>query len=86
MKFTTCRCEAYTFPHAPLGGRCRGYWMVEQVFEDGRDCDGCQYFRSWTEKHDEGPGEPMALCRVLDEDLKADRCPGIEVIKRSRTS
>lgn len=36
-----CRCAAYDFPHRFGGGKCSGYWLAFQCFENRLMCNGC---------------------------------------------
>lgn len=36
-----CNCQAYGFPHRPLGGRCDGSDALNKVFEKGEACQNC---------------------------------------------
>ncbi|THD55875.1 hypothetical protein ERD95_02380 [Enterobacteriaceae bacterium ML5] len=37
----TCRCPSYDFPHRFSGGRCNGYHMAKDCFDNRLSCQHC---------------------------------------------
>lgn len=37
----TCRCDAYSFPHRFVGGKCSGLSVVEKTRSSGSLCKSC---------------------------------------------
>lgn len=65
----TCTCHAYRFPHRFGGGRCRGFWVVDEQWSESYgygDCRNCNSLNT-TE------GQPY--CEVVEGQERIDQCP-----------
>ena len=79
-----CRCSAYPFPHRPLGGRCKGDELCERAFEDGSECEGCDYHYENKEFHPYG--ETVAAEDLHDCLAIAAQCPVVQAASNQRRS
>lgn len=64
-----CDCKAYSFPHRFGGGKCSGYWVVKDYWEDhygGGSCKHCNAYNTT----DEYPH-----CEVVEGLERVDVCP-----------
>jgi len=71
-----CQCDAYPFPHRPLGGACDGEGIRRKVEQEGWDCQECPHCEHHNERHPYGDGhaiERWRECRVS----MACECPGV---------
>ncbi|PZD63560.1 hypothetical protein ARC272_11835 [Pantoea ananatis] len=60
----TCCCSAYDFPHRFTGGRCNGYQMAKNCFENRLSCLNCICL------HEGG-------CDVVNETETPAECPHV---------
>ena len=59
-----CTCEAYPFPHRPLGGQCDGAALWDAAFRDGWHCTDCPHAVEIVDCHPYGEG--LALERTRE--------------------
>ena len=53
--------------------------LVEKVWEDGKECDGCDYCTSHSDNHGEGMIEHYNECELLERgNGDSYDCPGVD--------
>lgn len=65
-----CSCQAYRFPHRFGGGRCSGYWVVLEQWEQSYGCAGvCRHCNSFNQT------EAVPYCEVVAGGESVRQCP-----------
>ncbi len=73
---THCVCNAYSFPHRPLGGRCVAAAVWAATETEGEACAECSWRRDWVETFPYGDTE-LRERQWLCTAPHARACPGV---------
>lgn len=71
-----CNCNAYPFPHRPLGGACDGEAIWNEVAQEGwecAECPLCEHTRERSEFHGAIAWHSYRECGAKS----AEQCPGV---------
>lgn len=69
---TTCTCNAYKFPHRFGGGKCDGYYLAEEIWNQNWGegiCANCNLNNN-------------GVCEVYSGQESPSECPGVQEFVR----
>lgn len=65
----TCTCGAYKFPHRFGGGRCSGYYLVAEQWENHYGSGDCTHCNACNRTED------IPYCEVYEGQERVEECP-----------